>query len=389
MRIFDRYILKTHAAPLLFGFFTIMFVFILSFLTRFIDDIVGKGLDLWVLIELVLLQSAWMVSFALPMSVLIATVMAFGTLTNSSEMTVMRSGGISIYRLVAPVLLVSVLISVANERINNVLLPGANYQANTLLSDISRLKPALSVGKGSFSDIVPGYSLMAEGVDDKTGELRGVVMYDTAHPGVRSVVTAARGRIAFTPDYGRLVMTLEDGEIHELVLPGMAKYRRIAFRKHRYLLETSDYGFDRSGRNEPRSGRELSATQLRLRAEAHLAKAAGLSVGMPDFDHNLSQYRKLMVEYYKKYSLAFACLAFAVVGAPLGVMARRGGFGVGAGLSLLFFVLYWAMMIGGEKLADRGFITPGMAAWTPDLLLAIAGATLLYRLNHSVTGSGK
>ena len=237
MKIFDRYILKAHAGPLFFGFFTIMFVFITSFLTRFIDRLVGRGLDFGVMVEMILLQSAWMVSLALPMSVLISTVMAFGNLTNSSEITVMRSGGISIYRLAIPVLVGSLLLAAGDERFNNVLLPEANYRANVLLSDITRLKPAFAVNQGTFSDIIKGYSLMVRKVDSSTGKLEGVLMYDRGRPDVRTVVTAESGRIAFTPDYRYLVMTLENGQIHELLLPGMDRYRRISFSRHRYVFE--------------------------------------------------------------------------------------------------------------------------------------------------------
>ncbi|NTU92826.1 MAG: YjgP/YjgQ family permease [Chlorobiaceae bacterium] len=442
MKILDRYILKAHAGPLFFGFFTIMFVFILSFLTRFMDRLVGKGLDIGVLVEMVLLQSAWMVSLALPMSVLVATVMAFGALTNSSEMTVMRSGGISIYRLVAPVMLGSVLLAGFNERFNNVLLPEANYQANALLSDITRLKPGFAVDQGAFSDIVQGYSLMARKVNNETGELYGVVMYDRERPGVRTVITARKGKIAFTPDYRYLVMTLYDGQTHELDLPGMNKYRRVTFLKHRYVFEAAGYGFERSDENKgKRGGRELSADRLRAVAEEYRKKVSfserlvgsgpgelsaqvamirkvngparpaqpkvwpdpevvksvelmdgrivSLTAGIEQLESNRSQYNMYMVEYHKKYSLAFACVVFALVGAPLGVLARRGGFGVGAGLSLLFFVLYWAMMIGGEKLAERGFLTPGISVWLPNMLLATAGILMLYRLNRSISGSGR
>jgi lipopolysaccharide export system permease protein len=425
MKILDRYILKTHAGPLFFGFFTIMFVFILSFLTRLIDKLVGRGLDTGVLIEMVLLESAWMVSLALPMSVLIATVMAFGTLTNSSEMTVMRSGGISVYRLIMPVLVGSLLLSLCSERFNNVLLPEANYRANMLLSDITRLKPGFAVDQGSFSNAIKGFSLMVRKVDGKTGELEDVVMYDKERPNIRTVVTAGKGRITFTPDYRNLVMTLENGQIHELSLPGMNKYRRIYFRKHRYVFEATGYGFERSDENKgKRGGRELSASELlvigeELRsrvsalertissASGVAGKTAGLSGQVSGPGHSAAEEKKIadleiltdqldsfresyymtMIEYHKKYSLAFACVAFALVGAPLGVMARRGGFGVGAGLSLLFFVLYWALMIGGEKITKKGILPPVVAVWMPDILLAAIGLYMLHRLSNSITGS--
>jgi lipopolysaccharide export system permease protein len=440
MKIFDRYILKTHAGPLFFGFFTIMFVFILSFLTRFIDHLVGRGLDFWVLVEMLLLQSAWMVSLALPMSVLISTVMAFGTLTNSSEMTVMRAGGISVYRLVFPVLLASLVLSLCDERFNNVLLPEANHRANALLSDISRLKPGFAVSQGSFSDVIKGYSLIADKVDNKSGMMEGVVMYDRDRPNLRTVITAESGRITFTPDYRYLVMTLRNGQINELALPAMNKYRRISFSKHRYIFEASGYGFERTDEKQGRrGGRELSASELKAQALELLAKEeacqvsvdkelgglrsrfsrirnvpgevsrpastpgqapaivralevtdgkiASLSSTIEQRDFFREQYLMTMIEYHKKYSLALACVVFALVGAPLGVMARRGGFGVGAGLSLLFFVMYWAMMIGGEKIAKKGVLTPAVWVWMPDLVLAAIGIYMLNRLSRSITGS--
>ena len=440
MKILDRYILKAHAGPLFFGFFTIMFVFITSFLTRFIDLLVGRGLDFGVMIEMLLLESAWMVSLALPMSVLISTVMAFGNLTNSAEMTVMRSSGVSIYRLAMPVLIGSLLLAAGDERFNNVLLPEANYRANALMSDISRLKPGFAIRQDAFSDIIKGFSLMARKVDSSTGRIEGVLIYDRERPDVRTVITAERGRIAFTPDYRYLVMTLENGQIHELSLPGMESYRRISFRKNRYVFEATGYGFERSDSKGPRGGRELSAAELlvmgnelqarvqacqrsnarefeRLKREiGHIrqrssatepdetspsgpmlrvaraidtneAQITGLASAVEQLNDLRQQYYVTMIEYHKKYSLPLACVVFALVGIPLGVMARRGGFGVGAGLSLLFFVLYWAMMIGGEKIARTGLLTPGVWVWMPDLLLASIGLFMLYRLNHSISGS--
>jgi lipopolysaccharide export system permease protein len=306
-----------------------------------------------------------------------------------------------------------------------VLLPEANYRANMLLSDITRLKPGFAVDQGSFSNAIKGFSLMVRKVDGKTGELEDVVMYDKERPNIRTVVTAGKGRITFTPDYRNLVMTLENGQIHELSLPGMNKYRRIYFRKHRYVFEATGYGFERSDENKgKRGGRELSASELlvigeELRSrvsalERTISSASGVAgkrAGLPgqvsgpghsaaeekkiadleiltdQLDSFRESYYMTMIEYHKKYSLAFACVAFALVGAPLGVMARRGGFGVGAGLSLLFFVLYWALMIGGEKITKKGILPPVVAVWMPDILLAAIGLYMLHRLSNSITGS--
>jgi lipopolysaccharide export system permease protein len=88
------------------------------------------------------------------------------------------------------------------------------------------------------------------------------------------------------------------------------------------------------------------------------------------------QINSYMVEVHKKYALPVACIVFILIGAPLGVMVRRGGFGVAASISLFFFVIYWAFLIGGEKLADRDFITPFWGMWSANILLSITGIIL-------------
>jgi len=440
MKLFDRYILKTHLGTFFFSLVTIMFMFILSFVTQFLERLIGKGLDFGIIVEVVLLQSAWMVGLAVPMAVLVTTVMSFSALTNSSELTVMRAGGISIYRLVAPVLIVAAGLSLLMERYNNVLMPEANFRANALFADITRLKPALGLDKNAFSDMIKGYSIMARDVDNKSGELRDIVLYDRAQPDVRTVILAARGKIEFTPDNAQLVLTLEDGQIHELRLPAMDRYRTMSFSKNRYVFDAAGYDFERSDEGRRRGGKELSASDLlavaqefwekgdaaersavkgvdelkaaveRIRSshdssgsepavlppvvpgratEAVDAMLGDLNVQLEQMHQHREDYRKYMIEYHKKYSLAFACLVFAVVGAPLGVMARRGGFGAGAALSLFFFVLYWVLMIGGEKIADQGLLSPAVSVWLPNSILSAVGLFMLYRLSHSVNASAR
>lgn len=440
MKILDRYILKAHLGTFFFALVTIIFVFILSFLTQFLERLIGKGLDFSIIAEVVLLQSAWMVGLAVPMAALVSTVMAFSTLTNSSELTVMRSGGISIYRLVAPVLLAALALSLAMERFNNVLMPEANYKANALFADITRMKPGLGLDKNAFSDVIKGYSIMVRDIDNETGELNDIVLYDRGRSDVRTVIMAARGRIQFTQDYSHLVLTLEDGQIHELSLPRMDRYRKMVFARNRYIFDATGYGFERTDeRNRRRGGKELSAADLLSMAKAFHLKgdvaASSIDKGIEELSaeiatirnrpalastptalppavtgraiesvdtmlDNVSQrieqmqenresFNDYMIEYHKKYSLAFACLVFAVVGAPLGVMARRGGYGAGAALSLFFFVLYWVLLIGGEKIAERGLLSPAIVVWFPNVMLVAVGLLMMYRLSSSASGSGR
>jgi lipopolysaccharide export system permease protein len=91
------------------------------------------------------------------------------------------------------------------------------------------------------------------------------------------------------------------------------------------------------------------------------------------------EINKYQVEIYKKYALPAACIVFVLIGAPLGTMVRKGGFGVAASISLFFFLVYWAFLIGGEKLADRDFFAPFWGMWSANILLTIAGILLILK----------
>ncbi len=428
MKIIDRYILKSHIGPFFFAFLTMLFVLILQFFSTFAERFIGKGIGFLTMTELILLQSAWMVGFAAPMAALVAAVMAFGSLTNTSEMTIFRASGISLYRLMAPVLLAALLLSAVVERFNNLVQPQANYYAKSMMADIARSKPAFGLTENAFSTLVDGYSIFVRSFDDESKELQGVVIYDSSGKEKTMMASAEKGRLDFIDNGRYLVLTLFNGEMHQVNRLNSASYHKMSFGKHRLVFETSGFGFARSSDDRVRSDdNELSATELltignefkhrvlaaeervqvlrrgvageqqnasrRAKNEVDVSHVADqqraqlkgeLSGELKTIEDNTAKYNKYMVAYHKKYSLSLACFVFVMVGAPLGVLARRGGFGVGAAMSLLFFVLYWMLMIAGEKLAERGALDPMLAMWLGNMVMMAIGLWLMVSLTRSL-----
>lgn len=428
------YILRAHLAPFLFSFITLMFVFLLQFLMKAADQLVGKGLGFWVIGELILLSLAWMVVLAVPASVLVATLMGFGKLSSQNEITALRAGGMSLPRMMLTVVAAAALLGVLTVQFNNRVLPEANHRFKLLMMDIRRIKPTLSINAGLFNQDLTGYSILARHAAERTNDLAGLTIYDYTDPSTNVVITAGRGRVSFTPDYRNVVMDLADGEIHSYrpTVPG--EYRRIAFARHRIVMEAEGFDFERSAENAfSRSDRELSAEVMRgivdsLRAEAAAqralafedrsvpprtpgasripavppsgptldARAAALAAQRVRMQIAASENRRqtieslgrqvnsYLVEIHKKYSIPAACLVFVFIGVPLGVMVRRGTFGVAATLSLGFFLSYWASLIGGEKLGDRGFLDPWLAMWMANIVLGAAGIVLTVRLTREI-----
>jgi len=432
-RLLWRYILRALIGPFLFSFFTLMFLFLLQFVMKFIDQLVGKGLSAWVIIELVALNLAWMVVLAVPMSVLVATLMAFGDLSSRNEVTAMKASGMSVYRMLAPVLLASTVLAVLLVLFFNDVLPDANHRAKTLGTDIRRKKPTLSLMPGLFSQDIPGYSMLVRKTFEKTNDLEGITIYDYTNPTQNVVITAERGTISISPDLRKLIMDLHSGEIHSLDLQNMTGYRRLRFETHRIAMDVEGFDFERTAEGTLiRSDRELSAQEmlvivdsLRQQKTEALERVKGSVTA--DMEHLLTgaskppvapgyrvmppssavqpvvyvrqmisiienelmraeslqlQIDQYMVEVHKKYSIPAACIVFVLVGLPLGIMSKRGGFGIAATLSLGFFLLYWAFLIGGEKLADRGLVDAAVGMWSANVLIGLVGVYLTIRIGR-------
>ncbi len=430
MRLY-LHIIKAHAGPFIFAFSTLMFIFLLQFIMKFIDQLVGKGLSWWIIGELVALSLAYMVVLAVPMAVLVATLMAYGGMASRNEITAMKACGMSFYRMLAPAFIGSLVITYLLFQFDNRVLPEANHQLKTLTYDIRRIKPTLSIVPGLFSQDIAGYSILAKKTDEYSNDLEGVTIYDYSDPSTNVVVTAERGKVSFTPDYRRLIMDLSTGEIHQLNLREPNLYRRIRFVSHRIIMTTEGFDFERSEETAfSRGGRELSIGAMRYAVDSleRLSEsartvavravedqvsnrspfsggvaadpAAAASYALPHailaarnlnttiqnqillMRYNEEQINTFLVEIDKKYAIPFACLVFIFLGAPLGTMARRGTFGIAATLSLGFFLLYWSCLIGGEKLAVRGLLAPWVGMWIANIILLVVGVYLTIRVGR-------
>jgi len=402
-----------------------MCIFLLQFLMKFADRLVGKGLGTWIIIKLITFNLAWMVVLVIPMAVLIATLMAFGNMSQNNEITIMKSAGTSLYRLMLAPFLGSLIVGYLLFVFNDDVLPDANHQAKLLMEDISRQKPTLTLEPGVFSQDVSNYAILAKSIDKNNGMLKDVVIYNYSDPTTLDIVTAQTGKIYFSKDQSKLIMDLWKGEIHESNVIQPDIYRKLIFKKHRIAMNSDQFSFQQSAPGGQRGDRELGtkimlhiADSLNLIRESSFLGikketrkyllADSLSpfgsfvqnkINRPDLVFTrvldkirtaenivLSNYRteenyqdqvnSYMVEVHKKFALPVACIVFILIGAPLGVMVRKGGFGVAASISLLFFVIYWAFLIIGEKFADRNIITPFWGMWSANILLSIVGILL-------------
>ena len=415
-----KYILKAHLGPFLFALFTLMSVFLLQFFMKFADKLIGKGLSTWVIFQLVTYNLAWMLVLVVPMAVLVSTLMAFGTMAQNNEIAVLKASGMSLYKMLIPPVIGSIIVAGLLILFNNHVYPDANHAARVLTQDITRKKPTFSLVSGVFSQEIPNKSILARRVDRKTNELFDLTIYDKSDPKNINVVTAKRGELYFSKNQANLILDLHDGEIHTSNNYNYKAYRKVIFERHKIVMDASQFSFNQSSNESVQRGdRELGAAAMlvlvdslgviRTRYQGELdEKIANYFIDTPTpskeinnvkskkyiylrvgdkiktargsirssnrrLRYNSERINKYWVEIYKKYSIPVACILFIFVGAPLGTMTRKGGFGVAAGISLIFFLMYWAFLMGGEKFSDRGLISPFVGIWSANVILLFLG----------------
>ena len=443
--ILYRYIIREHILPFLYSLGIIIFILSMQFVVQLLTSIISKGLSPGVVFELYLINIAWVVALAIPMAILVATLMAFGQMSGNNEIMAIKASGHNVTFLLAPVFAAACVFMVLTIYFNNDILPDANHHATNLLTDISRKKPAALLEPGVLITSFENYALFAKKVNANTGGLKDVKIFSQVPGEDPSTTVAERGEVTLTKDEKLIRLTLYNGETHRPNTKNKKEYFVGRFKRQIIFIKNVDTELRRTN-SSSRSDREMSSAmmlgeiaQYKRTREAYVNSFAGLldsslsridtlerlalgsgaaaphdsladsartfaawlslfnapaskDIAASDArgKHSLAsrlasqvkyetqQISQLMVEVHKKFSIPVACIVFVLIGAPLGIMAKRGGIMVGAAYSLFFFIVYWAFLISGESLADNLVISPFAAMWTPNIIIGLCGLFLLF-----------
>lgn len=212
MKRLHLYVIKTFLGPFFMTFFICLFVLLMQFLWKYVDDLVGKGLEIRVLAELLFYAAFALLPFAFPLAMLLASIMTFGTLGENYELVAMKSSGISLIRIMRPLIIIAILISLIAFYFANYVLPHTNLRFTTLLWSVKQQRPELVVQEGVFTDQVDGYSMRVGSRDKKNNMLYDILIYDhTRNKANESVTVADSGFLKITEDKKYMVLTLFSG----------------------------------------------------------------------------------------------------------------------------------------------------------------------------------
>ena len=394
----------------------------MQFLWKYIDDLIGKGLDAFQVSQLIMYSIARFIPLALPIAVLISSVMVIGKLGEDYELAALQSSGISLLKIMKPIFLIVIVISSFSYIFSNYIMPIANFKGGSLLYDIKKKKPALNIKEGIFYNDIDGYSIKIETKSDNGNTLNNILIYDhTNNSGNKKVIIAESGNMNITNDERYMELNLFNGisyiEIEEIKKSKKNPHRKISFDKELIRFDLASFNIKNSELLYKGHYAMLNNQQLlnsidslknkviikekliysRLEKNYHykqdvnqnfnndiikinknriyetaINKLRVLRSVCKSNSYDLEYKKKIIskhkIEWHRKISIAFSCIIMFLIGAPLGAIVRKGGFSIPLLMSIILFVIFYVTSIIGEKSAKDLIISPIAGMWMANII---------------------
>lgn len=239
--------------PFFMTFFIVVFVLLMQFLWRYVGDLVGKGLDLRILGEMLFYASFGVLPYAFPLAMLLASIMTFGALGENYELVAMKSAGISLFRIMRPLIVIAAFIAFIAFYFSNNILPRTNLKFTTLMISVKQQRPELILQEGVFTNEIDGYNIKIGRKDKKTNVLYDLLIYDhTQNKSNESVTVADSGYLKITEDKKYMVLTLYSGinysevpRTRERNEPENRPFRRDKFEEQTIRVKVNNFEFNR------------------------------------------------------------------------------------------------------------------------------------------------
>ncbi|MCB0477504.1 MAG: LptF/LptG family permease [Crocinitomicaceae bacterium] len=503
MKKLHTFTIKSFVGPFAITFAISIFLLVMQFFWKYIDDLMGKGLDTFIILELLFFVSASIIPLALPLAVLISSIMTLGNLAENNELTALKASGLSLYRILFPLFSLMVVLSIGTFYFSNYALPVANLKWRWIIYDIQQQKPTFSLDAGEFYYNFDGYAIKAAKIDKENSKLEDIVIYDHSAPRNISVIRAEKGHMYNSQDEKYLFLELMNGRVYESVNPSDGKNaRNMPFRKSKF--EKATIRFDLSGFSTNRSNQEIFKNNVEMLNIYQLENALdsvadlnqeilqsfskniknqheyfiinqekyGLNKGIDtvkskandisgklvenndkinkihqaqdaklaemnnkpieeeekDFvptvanmekivnpslwtdtqwnktiqssavklrnrKNELVQYIQIMnnrkmsldkykMEWHRKFTLSFSIMVLFLIGAPLGAIIRKGGLGMPIVVSVFLFIIYYVLMITGEKMVKSQVLEPWLGMWLSTFILAPLSIFILVKASN-------
>ncbi|RYZ28092.1 MAG: YjgP/YjgQ family permease [Chitinophagaceae bacterium] len=268
MKKLDILVIKAFIGPFIATFFITLLVLVMQFFWLYIDDFVGKGLGVGLILEFIMYQSTSLVPLALPLAVLLSSLMTFGNLGESYELVAVKSAGISLLRFMRPLFIVSLLISGLAFTFSNYIIPVSNLKSRTMLTDIVYAKPSFDLKEGVFYDKIPGFSIKIGKKEENDSVIRDIIIYEQKDYLQDNFIVASDGIMRVAANKRDLEFLLKNGWRYEErgTPPANTEYIRLGFKEYKKSFDLSSFGLQQRTADSvnKNNARMLSMRQLNV-----------------------------------------------------------------------------------------------------------------------------
>lgn len=411
MKKIDKLVIQAFIGPLCFTFLTVVFILLNIQMMRNFDDLVGKGLDTGVILQLFFYFAVFTTPTALPLAILLSSLITFGNLGEHFELTAIKSTGISLTRVLRPLFITVCIITVAAFIVNNYIVPRAALEAYSLLYDIKQKKPTLDLREGQFCNAINGMSIKVNKKYPDGVSLRDVVVYDhRKNVGNGEVIVADSGRL-FTVMKDRFLKvelfhgykySTDDNATSTSGITNANTVSRSKFYKSLLVMDLSDFDLPRTdktlfaGHRKMRTMAELDSDMIALKKQLkkhqqfnddttpknqmpeknYLEMITQVKAETKAIRRELTTYQ---MQWHQIPASAIACITMFFIGAPVGAIVKKGGLGMPFLVSVLFFVVYYILTLQAENLAEQEMVNPATGVWLANAILFCFGMFFLYQ----------
>jgi len=440
MKILDRYIIKSFLVPFFATFLIILFVLVMQALWMAFESIAGKGIGLFFIFKFLYYTALVVSSQALPIAVLLSSIMAMGNLSENYEFAAVKSASISLMRLIRPLILLTFFISVLNFLSLNYVFPYATLKQKNLTNNIKKKTPALALVPGSFNTEIPNYQIkFDEKYGDEQNLLKKVLIYDlSSNKGNKKIITAETGKIISEEGSKYMTLVLYNGYYHEEFIPKRRSINNMSkmpasnanFKEYAFNIDISKFTDDDLEEEKyTKSYNMLSLGQLKdtiptmkisydeyltsksnsiyvkvyanelyqqndsvdtkqftpiildnydLRGKLDVLNAAinivkTTTKNIKTDTKNIQWKRKKLnlydIEFHNRIAFSLSCLILFFIGAPLGSIIRKGGFGLPMILAISIYVIYFFANTFGRNLAEESSLSAIVGSWVSTIVM--------------------
>ena len=358
--ILNRYLFLEMLPPFFINLAFFSFIFLMKQILDITDMIVNHKVGVVPVFLLLVYTMPYFLQYIIPMSTMMAVLMALLRMSSDNEIMALKAGGVSIYRLLTPVLIFSLSGTLITGYMTIFGVPSGAERFKTLLFDVATTNLNISLKERTFNDNFKQIMLYVNKIDPKSGELHNVLIEDGRTAGGNNTVVARRGRLFGEPKEMVYYLRLFDGTISQMDMRDRSSHT-INFETYDIRLDLKDVFSTPGIVNQAPD--EMTLPTLR----AYLKRVRS----------DKAQYLSALLKYYKKFSIPVACLAMGLLAMPLGIQTRNSKKAFGIGLGLLFFLLYYILLSVGTAFGETGNYPPVVGMWMPNVILGGVGIYLL------------